>query len=210
MGKYLTQIELKRIVNLYESRYDEYGHNHNTVGWGSKIDQILRFDVLCRNINLKGKRILDVGCGLGDLVPYIEDVTDGDFHYTGIDVAPSLIAAAKKKFQHPNVQFKCGDISSSLGESMFDVSILSGALNYRINDNIGNTEMVLSELFKITKETMSVNFLSSYVDYQEDKNFHYSPEAMLSFAKSLSTWVSIYHDYPLWEFTIQVRHNPIK
>ena len=160
--------------------------------------------------SLQGKRILDVGCGLGDLVPYIEDVTDGDFHYTGIDVAPSLIAAAKKKFQHPNVQFKCGDISSSLGESMFDVSILSGALNYRINDNIGNTEMVLSELFKITKETMSVNFLSSYVDYQEDKNFHYSPEAMLSFAKSLSTWVSIYHDYPLWEFTIQVRHNPIK
>ena len=210
MDRCLTEIERKKITELYESRYKQYGHNHKTVGWGSETDQILRFDILCKGLDLKGKSILDVGCGLGDLVPYLEIVTGGDFHYTGIDLAPALVTSAQEEFQQSNVQFKCSEMSSFSENEHYDIALLSGALNYRIEDNIGNTEIVLDKLFRITKESVAVNFLSDYVDYQEKKNFHYSPEDMFRYAKLLSRWVAIYHDYPLWEFTIQIHHNSIK
>ena len=41
---------------LYESRYKSLGDSHETVGWGSKSDQILRFDMLLRNLNPQKKK----------------------------------------------------------------------------------------------------------------------------------------------------------
>ena len=120
------------------------------------------------------------------------------------------MASAQEEFQQSNVQFKCSEISSFSENEYYDIALLSGALNYRIEDNIGNTEIVLDKLFRITKESVAVNFLSDYVDYQEKKNFHYSPEDMFKYSKLLSNWVTIYHDYPLWEFTIQINHNSFK
>lgn len=210
MVEYLTNKDLSNIVKLYEDRYSKHGDNYKTVGWGSKTDQILRFDMLCRGLNLEGRRILDVGCGLGDLVAFIDNKTNGNFSYTGIDLTSSLIESAKKKFKQPNVHFACCDVSTFTENKNFDIALLSGALNFKIDDNIGYSQSIISKLFKLTKETVSVNFLSSYVDYQEDKNFHHSPEEVFHYAKSLSKWVNLYHDYPLWEFTMQIHHNSIK
>ena len=87
--------------------------------------------------------------------------------------------------------------------------LLSGALSYRIQDNESYTKTMLKKLFRMSREVISLNFLSDYVEYQEEKKFHYSPEEMYQFAKTLTKWVTIYSDYPLWEFTIQLRHSPI-
>ena len=210
MDRYLKEIERHNIIELYESRYKQYGHNHKTVGWGSDLDQVLRFDMLCRGLDLKGKSILDLGCGLGDLVPYLEILTGGDFRYTGVDIAPVLVESAQNEFHHSNVKFVCCEMSSFSIKEKYDVAILSGALNYRIDDNIGFSEKIIDQLFRMTKESVAVNFLSSYADYQEKKNFHYSPEDMFKYSKLLSNWVTMYHDYPLWEFTIQINHNSFK
>ena len=67
MERRLTQEEKAKIRDLYGSRFAQYGSNHQTVGWGSVADQQLRFEMLCRNIDIKGKTVLDVGCGLGFL-----------------------------------------------------------------------------------------------------------------------------------------------
>ncbi len=209
MDRCLTKKERLKVTGLYERRYQQYGYSHKTVGWGSEKDQILRFDMLCRGLDLRGKSILDVGCGLGDLVPYLEAHTKGDFSYTGVDIAPSFIESAQEKFNESNVQFICNEMTSLPEDKQYDVTLLSGALSYRIDDNIAYTEYVLAKLLRITRETVAVNFLSSYVDYEAEKNFHYSPEDMFSYAKKLTPWVSIYHDYPLWEFTLQLHQRSI-
>lgn len=206
----LTQAELQTIRQLYEARYEQFGDSHKTVGWGSIRDQILRFDMLCRGLDLTGKKILDVGCGLGDIVPYLEIRYPSGFEYTGIDVAPSLVEAAQKKFTKPNIRFICGDMAQLDGGEEYDAVLLSGALSYRVRDNVSHAKEMLKKLFHISTEVMAVNFLSDYVDYQEEKNFHYSPEDMVHFAKTLTKWVALYSDYPLWEFTIQLRHSSIK
>ena len=60
----------------------------------------------------------------------------------------------------------------------------------------------------MSKSVVCANFMSSYVDYELDKNFHFDPSDTLRFVKSLSRFVSLYHDYDLWEFTVQIHHRP--
>ena len=209
MDEHLTETELKRIRELYEVRYKQFGNDYKTVGWGSIKDQLLRFNMLCRGLDLTGKTILDIGCGLGDIVPYLEARYPAGFNYTGIDLAPSLVEAAKEEFKQPNINFVCGDMSKLDEKDQYDIVLLSGALSYRIQDNESYTKTMLKKLFRMSREVISLNFLSDYVEYQEEKKFHYSPEEMYQFAKTLTKWVTIYSDYPLWEFTIQLRHSPI-
>ena len=61
----LTSVDIARITGLYDQRLAEHGLDVRTVGWGTKSEQEMRFDVLCRGLDLRGKRVLDLGCGLG-------------------------------------------------------------------------------------------------------------------------------------------------
>ncbi|MEO9960450.1 MAG: methyltransferase domain-containing protein, partial [Nisaea sp.] len=88
----------EKIISLYESRLDQYADSAKTVGWGSREDQFLRFATLCRGLELKGKRVLDIGCGLGDFVSFADQHTGGDYDYVGVDIAEKLISRAKNKF----------------------------------------------------------------------------------------------------------------
>jgi hypothetical protein len=59
-------------------------------------------------------------------------------------------------------------------------------------------------MFEISTTMVAVNFMSTQVDYINPKNFHFDPEQMLEFGKSLSEDVLIIENYGLWEFTLQI------
>ncbi|MBF8271057.1 MAG: hypothetical protein HW380_162 [Magnetococcales bacterium] len=205
MDRYLTDDEANRIRDLYESRLKDSGTDVKTVGWGSKKDQMLRFHVLTRGVKLQGRSVMDIGCGLGDLVPFLDQQTDGQYEYLGIDLAPKLVETARGIHGGPRRRFLAGDILQLDDLAPVDVVLMSGALSFRIGDNISFTQTMLRRMFSLSREVMAVNFLTSYVDYQAEKNFHYSPESLFTFSKSLTRWVTLLHDYPLWEFTLQLR-----
>lgn len=192
-----------KAAQLYNSRYNQFGRDIKTVGWGSSKDQQIRFDILFRGIDPKGKTILDVGCGLGDLVPYLENITGGDFNYIGIDIAEKLLEDAKKIYGENRKAFYIGDIFS-IDLPQVDISILSGALSFKIDGIETYAYASMHKMFDISKEAACLNFLSKYVDFELEKNQHYSPETIFTKAKSISRKVNMYHDYPLYEFTIQI------
>ena len=72
-----------------------------------------------------GKRILDVACGTGVLIPdYLaRDVGS----VTGIDISPEMIKIAKGKFTQPNVNFVCGDIETEDVGSNYDAIVIYNA-----------------------------------------------------------------------------------
>lgn len=213
MEQRLSQADSDRLIRLYEDRLDTFGNDVRTVGWGSQEDQTLRFDMLCRDIDVSNCSILDVGCGLGDLVPYLDTLANGNFDYTGIDLSTRLIEQAKVNCSGDNLIFLAGDIlddgfRKNHGLDSFDLVFLSGALSFRIDDNISFAKTMIKKLFGLCEQSLSLNFLSTFVDFQDEKNFHYDPGEMLNFAKSLTPQVSLYHDYPLWEFTLKMRRDP--
>lgn len=77
---------------------------------------------LVSSLVLPGSRVLEVGCGLGDLLAALkmEDAV-------GIDISPRMIAEAKKR--HPELDLRVADADrDALPEGPFDAIILSDAI----------------------------------------------------------------------------------
>lgn len=197
-------IEIQKIAELYNIRYNNFGRNIKTVGWGNKKDQVLRFEMLLRGLEPKGKTILDIGCGLGDLVTYLNEKTNGDFQYIGIDIADTLVNDAKKIFTSSNVQFFTCDIFAMDSMPSVDISVMSGALSFKTDGIESYAFKTMHKMFEISNEGASLNFLTKYVDFELPKNQHYSPEVVFSKAKELTKKVNLFHDYELYEFTVQL------
>ena len=204
----LTDEDCARISALYDGRFAELGEDIRTVGWGSARSQALRFEILCRGLDLRAKRILDVGCGLGDFVPWAEARFGPGFEYVGIDLAEDLVRSAQKRLGSATRRFFVGTLGpdSELGE--FDIIVLSGTLTFKTSDNIATMQNILRNAFLRATGSVCINFMSTYADSQLAKNFHYSPEDTFKFAKTLSPHVALHHDYPLHEFTLQIFRQP--
>jgi SAM-dependent methyltransferase len=205
----LTPEDKARIVELYEGRLAAYGYDVRTVGWSSKADQSLRFAMLSREIDFRKKRILDVGCGFGDFAAFLEARGISDYSYVGVDISPKLIEEANNRFSGANRIFKTLNLLDNPEIGMFDVVVCSGALSFKVEDNLGLAQHMLARMFSLCREAVCVNFLSSRVDYMLERNFHFEPGAMIAYVLSLSRWVRVYHDYPLYEFTVQILRDPV-
>jgi SAM-dependent methyltransferase len=73
-----------------------------------------------------GKRVLDIGCGAGDLLNALQP-REG----IGIDFSPAMVARAKT--MHPHLTFLCGDV-----ENIHQIEGLSGTFDFIvISDTIG-------------------------------------------------------------------------
>lgn len=84
----------------------------------------LYHDRICevyRQLVLPGSRVLDVGCGNGDLLASLDPVRG-----VGVDIDPDVVAVATAK--HPGQEFRCGDAHDALPEGPWDVVILSHAV----------------------------------------------------------------------------------
>ena len=204
----LSADDVARLAGLYNGRLAEHGLDVRTVGWGSAADQAMRFEVLCRGINLRGARVLDIGCGLGDFVPWAEARSGSDFDYVGLDLAADLITAAQNQHRGPRRLFLADTLGPHSELGTFDLIVLSGTLTFRTTDNDATMRRLLGEAWARCRGALCVNFMSSYADHQLAKNFHYAPEAVFAHAKSLTPYVALHHDYPLYEFTAQLFRSP--
>ena len=74
-----------------------------------------------------GMRVLDVGCGTGELLAYLPD----DVHYHGWDISDAYVAAARARFG-PRGEFTAGLLTEAavISEAPYDVVIASGVLHH--------------------------------------------------------------------------------
>lgn len=203
MARSVSIIDTAEAAELYNKRFDRHGRDIKTVGWGSEQSQRLRFEVLLRGLDPKGKTILDVGCGLGDLIPFLEQQTGGEFNYIGIDIAEKLIGDARETYGNDRREFYVGDIFS-IDLRQVDIAVLSGALSFKMLGIEEYAHETVKRMFELSREAACLNFLTKYVDFELEKNQHYQPELIFSNAMRISRRVNLFHDYPLYEFTVQL------
>ncbi len=95
--------------------YDERKHylrknavDRKTRFWGSVDGQLQRFDAVLRNV--ESGNILDIGCGVGDLLFHMVHRGNPVRRYKGIDIVPEFVAEARSR-NLPG-EFAVGDIAA--------------------------------------------------------------------------------------------------
>lgn len=86
----------------------------------------------------------------------------------------------------------------------------SGVLNHGLKDNEGTARALLKEMYRVCRLGVAFNLTTDYVDYRDEYLYYYSPEEVFSFCRSLSRFVTLRHDYPLYEFTVYIYRHAIR
>jgi len=200
----LSPKDVEGISVRYENRYREYGYDPRTLDW-DKGKQIMRFSILTSQYDFRGKEVLDIGCGFGDLNRVLSAATGGEYRYLGIDVVHSLVMEAQSRYGSERVQFRCGDFLAS-DVPKADYAIASGIFNLRlhVDDNYVFIEHVMRKAFRLCRVGFAFDFLSDKVDYRKENTFHAAPERILALAYSLSRNVILLNNYMPFEFSLFV------
>ena len=152
--------------------------------------------------DIKNSKILDVGCGFGDFLTYLNSKKK-NVKYTGIDINPVFIKIAKS--MHSNGSFYKRDIEITKFNKKFDWSFAIGTTNMK--GTYTYIENLMIEMLRISKKGISMDFMSSYVDFKRKGSSHFEPEKIFKIAKKLSKRVVIRHDYLPFEFCVYIYKN---
>ncbi|KAF0135330.1 MAG: methyltransferase family protein [Candidatus Saganbacteria bacterium] len=202
-------------IQYYESLFKQHGDHYLSLDWKSPESQGIRYRVFEDLINMVDKKsdlsVLDVGCGLGHLYDYLKKA-GYNLKYTGYDISPKLIEAAKNKF--PSARFEVKDILADKSPGRFDFIFCCGALNISFEEKSHHLEFIRSMLlrmFELCNIAVGANFLSSQAVYhlpddsfREPQYFYSKPEEIVSFAKGMSNRFILRHDYHPGDFTIYI------
>jgi SAM-dependent methyltransferase len=72
-----------------------------------------------------GERVLDLGCGPGDVLPYLDGV-----EYVGVDLSPEYVARGRERFGD-RAEFRTGDATAVDGDLRdFDLVLALGVLHH--------------------------------------------------------------------------------
>lgn len=193
-----------QIRRHYEWRITPDRQNHEILDWASPFSQMTRFAVLADNVPLAGKSLLDIGCGLGDLLGFLNS-RDIPVDYTGVDVSPRMVEEAAKrhggKFMHMDVF--ADDCPLEAGS--FDVVYSSGAFNLNLGNNLEFMPRALERMLHLARGSMAINLLHCRCCTDDPVYFHHDPANILRMLDKLPCNVLLLDDYLPNDFTVICR-----
>lgn len=197
--------DVSLVVQRYQRRIAEHGPTFASLNSGSEEKQRLRHSVHASALRGARPSILEIGCGLGDFYKYLV-AQNRDCSYHGYDIVPEYIAECGRVFLQ--AKFEVRNIFVDGIEGTYDTVVMSQVLNnrYQKSDNLQVMKRALELTFEHTRVSVSIDMLSSYVDFRNPDLFYYSPEEIFRIAKAIAPRVSLRHDYRAFEFSLQLFH----
>lgn len=193
--------EHEKNIRFYSDLLSEHGIDPRALNWGSKKSQQTRFQVLAQIASLEGKKILDIGCGLGDLYEWL-GIQKINTAYHGVDITPKMVEAATKRF--PGVRFEVASVKDISVSQLYDFVFASGIFYLVETDPFAHMQQTIATMFSLCKQGIAFNSLSDWAVNKTSGEFYASPTETLNFCKTLSPYVVMRHDYHPADFTIYV------
>jgi len=198
--------DASRVIQRYQQRIAEHGATFASLNSGSEEKQAIRQWVHASALRGQRPSILEVGCGLGNFYKYlVEHKRDCSYH--GYDIVPEYVAECQRVY--PQAEFDVRNIFLNGIEGSYDTVVMSQVLNnrYQKSDNMLVMRRALELAYQHTRVSVSVDMLSTYVDFRNPDLFYYSPEDIFRMAKAIAPRVLIRHDYRAFEFCVQLFHQ---
>jgi SAM-dependent methyltransferase len=204
----VTNFDLSGVSKLYSDSLAKHGAEAQGVGWRDPASHRLRFDKLVAVIERRGERLTinDLGCGYGAFFGYLTECGIDVGRFNGYDISSEMLAEARRRLASQSVRL----VQSAVLDSVADYSFACGIFNVRLDrsedewrDHILKT---LEDMNAHSEAGFAFNLLTSYVDWKEPHLFYGDPLFFFDYCKkNISRYVTLLHDYPLWEWTILVR-----
>jgi ubiquinone/menaquinone biosynthesis C-methylase UbiE len=198
--------DVNLVIQRYQRRIAEHGATFASLNSGSQEKQAIRQWVHASALRGDRPSILEVGCGLGD---FYRSLIAQNRHcvYQGYDIVPEYISQCRHDF--PQSKFEVRNIFLEGIDGNFDTVVMSQVLNnrYQKSDNMRVMQRALELAFQHSRISVSVDMLSTYVDFRNPDLFYYAPEEIFRMAKAIAPRVLIRHDYRAFEFCVQLFHQ---
>ena len=191
----------------YEDKVRRYGFDHRGLGFRNKSSQEKRFEALLELGDFDGARLLDVGCGFGDLLAYLND-RGIEPVYTGLDICEPMIERCLERFDPSVGRFVVGDALEYEPDEPYDYVVASGLFGL---DSMGARERVrptLERLFGWCRIGTAVNFLSTRSPTPVDGRIYVDPAKALEAGLALTAAARIDHTYLPNDFTLHLYKTP--
>lgn len=130
------------VSSNYFSRYEE----NTPGGYAFRVRKERLLELLdASSERVQGRRVLDVGCGPGLLVP---DLLSRGFDFWGVDAAPNMIKECQANFGNlPAAHFSVGDaVHLDFPEGSFDMVICAGVI-----DHIRDYRQAIAEMLRVLR-----------------------------------------------------------
>jgi SAM-dependent methyltransferase len=185
----------------YRERLARLGHDPRTLGW-DKGKQPQRFAALTQLLPLERlDSVLDVGCGFGDLYPYL--CAQGFAgRYTGVDFVPELLEVGREAY--PGAEFISADFGELDDKDRYDIVVASGIFNARLSgeDHWTYLTATLRRMHALCRVCACADFLTSSVDFRREDLYYTPPEEVFRFGRTLTRRVALLHNYMPFEFAL--------
>jgi len=186
----------------YAARYNKFGVHPKALGWHSKKAAEQRYEQIVRDINFKGKSILDVGCGFADIIPFIQKKAK-NFEYTGVDIVPEFVRQAKKR--NPTSKFVIRDYFENPLKKNFDVVLCVGSFNSNLKDNLNFRKKAIKTMFEYANYALIFSMAGRYPKPKTSPKSNVwfaDPVEILEYCYSLTKKVVLRNHYHSRDFTI--------
>jgi len=201
----------EQVRRYYGEKIHAHGATARGVDWNSAASQRMRFAELLRiRPNSAPFSLNDYGCGYGALADYL--IEEGcSFTYWGFDISEEMIATARQLHETTKqIRFVTKEDELTLA----DYSVASGIFNVKLKNAVAEWEdyvlNTLESLNRLSARGFAFNLLTKYSDqeFMRPDLYYGDPLFFFDYCKSkFSRFVSLIHDYPLYEFTILVRKD---
>ncbi len=189
----------KAYLQPYTEAVKQFGAGFEATLWNNPAAQRLRFDVMIELAGIRDARVLDVGCGPGDLAARLLEREIPFTGYVGIDAMPEMIEAAARR-DLPGCRFVAGDAVADpalLRTGDPDYACISGTLN-TMDD--ATAQKLVADAFAASAQGVVFNFLSTrhhprFAGRDTTPARRRDPVAWLDFALSLSSRVAFTQTY---------------
>lgn len=197
----------ERIAAFFGGLVERHSGGPEACDWGTSGTQATRFEVLARVMPLRGKRVLDVGCGLADFADYLS-ARHGPVAYDGVDIAPRMIEEARRR--HPALSLRVLDILQEDPGGPYDLVTANGIFYLLGDDPEPYMRRLIARMWELASGAIAFTSLSAWAGRRDPGEFYADPLATVAFCRTLTPRVVLRHDYLPHDFAVYVYREALQ
>jgi SAM-dependent methyltransferase len=200
-----TEMGLLSATEYWDERAARFSDDCDKVDC-SRRAQRMRFESFLLFNDLRGKRVLDVGCGAGDFFEHLQ-CRQINCEYVGVDLSNEMVRRSRQRF--PGVRFEVVNILNWEPPRLFDYTVSFGVHNIKVENGSAILQRVSARQFDLCTVGAHISLLTDrYVGFSPHVQA-WRAEQVLALALEITPYVVLHHNYLPNDFSVTMYRQPL-